>query len=501
MGRVGVVCAAEAEAMDREAEARGVAPEWLMEVAGAKAAHAIEASMGPGPVTVVVGSGKNGGDGLVVARFLARERPVAVVLVRGVPHFDGAERLVEAAGKTGARIVGGEELSGALADAAVVVDALLGTGVRPPLRDWAKAAIEAINRAERPVASLDLPSGVTSDTGQAPDGAVRAVLTIAFGAAKWGHFAFPGADLRGKLAVADIGLRLPRDAARIGDGPMLHHLLKPLQADGHKYRRGRVGVVGGSPDMPGAPQLAAAAAQRTGVGLVELVVPRSILNRVAPSPAILVRAAGADAAGRLWLGADDLALLRQMDAIVVGPGLGRGVATDVMRALLNLECPLVIDADGLALAATVRWDARSAPVVMTPHEGEMAGLMDSSAAEVRDDRIGAVRRARERFGAGILLKGPYTIAQTSAGTVVNPTGVPELATAGSGDVLAGLIGGLLAQGYDALEAMAIGAYVHGTAARRGARRHRQSLIATDLVESLAGGLDRLLAPVSAVLSC
>lgn len=484
--------------MDAEAEARGVSGAWLMEVAGAKAAQVIEATMGPGPVTVVVGTGKNGGDGLVVARFLARDRAVTVVLVQGVPHFEGAERLLEAARKTGARILPGGDLAAALHEAALVVDGLLGTGVVPPLREWAKAAIAEINEAGRPVVSLDLPSGVDSDTGQAPEEAVRAALTVTFGAGKWGHFAFPGAELRGKLAVADIGLRLPPASARIAEGPMLRAALKPLARDGHKYRRGRVAVVGGGPDMPGAPQLAALAAQRTGVGLVELVVPRSLVGRVAPSPAALVRGAASDESGRLWLDGDDLAHLAEMDAVVVGPGLGPGVSSDVMRGLLRLDRPLVIDAGGLALAAAAPWEGRTGPVVMTPHEGEMGRILGISAAEVRGDRLAAARAACDRFGAAVLLKGPYTIGQSPSGTVVNPSGVPELATAGSGDVLAGIIGGLLAQGYGALEAMAVGAYAHGMAARRGIRRHGPSLIATDLIEALTGGLAPLLDPVGEV---
>jgi NAD(P)H-hydrate epimerase len=369
----------------------------------------------------------------------------------------------------------------------VIIDAVLGTGLHVPLKPWVKVVIAAINQAGRPVYALDLPSGVDTDNGQIDETAVRADATIALGGTKWGHWCYPGASYRGRLVLADIGLPDHPTAAHLIDSAFVSAALIPLAPDGHKYRRGRLVVVGGSADMPGAPQMAASAATRMGVGLVELMVPRSIVSRLSVSPAMLVHPIDEDENGSLCMTEVEKTHLTRAQAVVLGPGLGRQSAVEWLRWLQIHQKPIVIDADGLALLAAHPevWDWPQA--VLTPHEGEAAGLLGVSALEIRSDRLGALLSLLQRFNSTVVLKGAFTLLGSRQQVYVNPSGIPQLATAGSGDVLAGIIGALLASGYGTEAAAAIGVYIHGQAARLARLSHGDSLIAPDLIEALGSG--------------
>ncbi len=485
---ISVITAEQARADDAQAVAWGMAASTLMEVAGAKAAGYLEGVLPAGEVAVVVGSGRNGGDGLVVARYLARGRPTSVVLLHGEPRFEGAADLLRAAERYGARLLDDAQLNTVLNRSRAVVDAILGTGVRFPLRPWAQRAIQAINDSGLPVYALDIPSGVDANSGQVADAVIDAVATVTFGASKWGHWCAPGAERRGRLVLADIGLPAhARDRTRVVEGEMLAQWLKPLRADGHKYHRGRVAVIGGSRNMPGAPQLAAEAALRMGVGLVQLMVPRSVAARISVSPAILVQPADEDADGRLILSATDLRAVSAMDALVVGPGLGLRISPQQIARVIQLGKPTVIDADALVPFARLAQRTHPAPLVLTPHEGELARMLETDSGWVKSDRQRAFAMAWERFRAALVLKGPFTVAGRPGATWLNPTGTPVLATAGSGDVLAGMAGGLLAAGYPDWQVAAMSPFLHGLAGHHAFTRHGESVIATDLIDQLAEG--------------
>lgn len=484
-----VLTAEEARAKDAAAARQGIDPAWLMEVAGAKAAMAIERVVPEGPVVVVVGPGHNGGDGLVVARYLARQRDTRVVLLRGVPHFPGADRLVAAARAYGAEILPESDLKAALASAAVVVDAVLGIGLAGPLREWAAQALTLMAGPGRFRVALDIVSGVDSDRGECwgPEGwAVD--LTITFGALKWGHLCYPGAQAAGQLWVADIGLPAgPEGAGAWMRPPQWYRQALPVWAgDAHKYRRGRVVVIGGSRAMPGAPVLAAEAALRGGAGLVEVWVPEGLAARVRPSPALLVRPLPETAAGSLRLEGPAWEGVRRADAVVFGPGAGPGVPPALLRRLLAEARRVVVDGDGLSLLGvlgTLSVDAAN-KLVLTPHEGEMARLLGQPASAVRRDRRSAFLEAAARWPGTLVLKGPFSIVGTGSLQVVNPVGGSELATAGSGDVLSGLIGSLLAQGAPPLEAAALGAYLHGWCGVQARRKAGRAVTAPDLIAAL-----------------
>lgn len=476
--------AAEARAHDGWAVAHGVEAAWLMEVAGAKAAADFEQWAPSGPVAVVVGTGQNGGDGLVMARNLAPRRPVRVVLLRGVPTFPHAERLVRAAQAWGARVDGEDGLDAALEEARVLVDAILGTGLKGAPRDWAAGAIERMMAAQKPVYALDIPSGLDADTGQAAGPVIAAARTVTFGAVKWGHWCYPGAGLCGALVVADIGLGGDPSGARWVDPATAAAWVKPLDPGGHKYRRGRVAVVGGAPGMPGAPVMAAEAALRAGAGVVELFVPSGLLSRVRPDWSLLVHGTGESPSGGLALTDADLTRLANADAIVFGPGLGPDVEPANLSKILALAKPTLIDADGLRLIPHL--GAQLGPeVVWTPHEGEMARLLGQTSGAVAAARREAFQSGLDRFAGCLVLKGPHTISGTSAQKWVNTSGVAELATAGSGDVLSGIIAGLMAQGYGIPEAAALGVYLHGWAGFFAAEALGRTMSATDVSAHLA----------------
>ncbi|MFF4327054.1 NAD(P)H-hydrate dehydratase [Streptomyces sp. NPDC001591] len=392
-------------------------------------------------VVLLVGPGDNGGDALYAGARLAR-RGAGVTAVPMDPermHPGGLAALRAAGGRVGERVPERADL---------VVDGLLGIGGRGGLRPAAAALAEAIP-AGAVVVAVDLPSGVDADTGEVAGPAVTAGVTVTFGAYKPGLLTDPGASRAGAVRLVDIGLDLPGSAVAM---EALQHadvarLLPVPSASSDKYRRGVVGVVAGSEQYPGAAVLAVAGALRGGAGAVRYVGPaaEAVLARF---PEVLV--------GR-----------GRVQSWVVGPGLGAGRAEEVERALADAEVPVLLDADGLRGldGAVVR--RRRAATLLTPHAGEAAALLGVAREEVEAGRLGAVRELAGRYGATALLKGSTTLVASAAGgpVRVNPTGTPWLATAGSGDVLSGLAGALLAAGLPALDAASAAAYLHGLAGR------------------------------------
>jgi NAD(P)H-hydrate epimerase len=415
-------------------------------------------------VTVVCGGGSNGGDGRIAA------------LVLGDAGLD--VRVVEAPREED----GGEPPELGAPD--VVVDALFGTGFAGAPRPAAGRLIEAMNELEAPVVAVDVPSGVDASTGAIVGDAVRAAVTVTFAGRKVGQLVAPGRFHCGELVVADIGLA-PGETAIRHALPGLVGSVPLRAADANKYSAGMVVVVGGAPGMTGAVCLTAEAALRADAGYVLVVAPASstpILEVRLLEP--VKRAAPEDAHGLLVPEALETVVeaARRAGAVVVGPGIGRsdGVRALVRELLQTLEVPVVLDADALAGLTPEPWRP---PVVLTPHAGELAQLLGTESFRVEAQRLEAVRACAERFGCVTLLKGADSLVADAGGRiVVADYGPPSLATAGTGDVLSGVLGAFLAKGMQPALAAAAAATVHGLAARR--VTHQPGLVASDLLAEL-----------------
>ncbi|MFF2507948.1 NAD(P)H-hydrate dehydratase [Streptomyces sp. NPDC058067] len=401
-------------------------------------------------VVLLVGSGDNGGDALYAGARLARRGAgvVAVLLDAERAHRAGLAAFRAAGG----RVAGPGE---AVFDGAdLVVDGIVGIGGRGGLRERAVPLARAAAQSPAVVVSVDLPSGIDADTGQVTGEAVRADVTVTFGAYKPGLLVDPGREYAGAVRFVGIGLEPADGEAELE--ALQHHdvarLLPVPTGESDKYRRGVVGVVAGSARYPGAAVLAVAGALHGGAGAVRYVGPAAgaVVSRF---PETLVSEGAPGKAGRV-------------QAWVAGPGLGDDASrlADVVAA----DVPVLIDADGLRLADARAVRGRAAPTLLTPHAGEAAALLGTPREDVEAERLAAVRELAARYRATVLLKGSTTlVAGPDGGAVrVNPTGTPWLATAGSGDVLSGLAGSLLASGLGVLDAGSVAAYLHGLAARR-----------------------------------
>jgi ADP-dependent NAD(P)H-hydrate dehydratase / NAD(P)H-hydrate epimerase len=442
-----------------EAHAGGL--DVLMERAGSAVADVVLARF-PGRVAVVCGGGNNGGDGKVCARVL-REQGREVVLV---------------------------DEFGDLGEPDVIVDALLGIGLRDAPREDVARMIERINTARRPVVAVDVPSGVNASTGEVPGAAVRATLTVTFGSAKVGLAVAPGRFHAGTVVVQSIGLEPAGHEHELVTASILGEVPRK-NAESTKYRAGSVLVVGGSRGLTGAPMLAALAAFRAGAGYVVVAAPESSLPVIEGRLLEAVkRPLPEDVSGRLLPRAADAILesAERADAVVLGPGLGRTDGTrGLVRTLLDrLPVPVVLDAD--ALWELGPFEERAASTVMTPHSGELAHLFETEASEVDEHRLEAVRRAASRFGSVVVLKGADTlIAAPREGVLAVGYGRPSLATAGTGDVLAGVIGAFLAKGMEPRLAAAAGAVAHGLASQL--VEPQAGLVASDLLPGIQRALE------------
>jgi hydroxyethylthiazole kinase-like uncharacterized protein yjeF len=432
----------------------------------------------------VCGAGNNAGDGLVLAR-LARAAGLSVTtsLLVAPERFKGpAARAVADCRAAGVELA--PFTPGALG-ADVIVDALLGTGLSRPVSDEFQAAVEAINAAGRPVLALDLPSGLDADSGWPTPVAVRATMTLTFLGLKQGLFLGAAVDYCGELEFA--GLELPAGLGAEWATPLrrlaygdLRRALPRRPRTAHKGSCGRLLLVGGGPGMPGAIRLAAEAALRVGAGLVYVAThPDSVGSVLAGRPEIICRSVSS--------GVDLEELLRLADGVVIGPGLGQSAwALELWRSALRTELPAVLDADGLNLLAVHTHERRD--WILTPHPGEAARLIKGATVEaVQRDRPAAARALAARHGAVAVLKGPRTlVAAPAAGEPLRvcDRGNPGMATAGTGDVLAGTIGSLLVQTGDLALAAGAGVLLHALAGDEAAKAGERGMMASDLLPAL-----------------
>ena len=471
--------------VDRAAEKAGMAAAALMEMAGRAVAKAIRAEWPvAGRALILVGSGNNGGDGLVAARHLAAAGwsvELALFADPGRLRGGAAEQwaLVEPLGLPAERIAvpaDARALAERAAGVTCVVDALLGTGLRGDVREPMRAAIDALADAGTPVVAVDGPSGLDGATGRVRGAALRARVTVTLGFPKPGLFLGEGPEHVGRLVVAPLGYP-PAALSAAGASPLewialdeAVAALPPSRHDLHKGGAGRLLVVAGSRAYAGAAVLTATAALRTGAGLCVVATPEAVAAELlAALPEAIAERLPSDRSGVVAARAAGAVsrAAEEADAMALGPGLttGSGVRA-VVEAALAAHRPAVVDADALnALADDPAPARREAPTVLTPHPGELGRWLGRPAREVDEDRIAAAREAAERWRAVVVLKGsPTVVAEPSGRTALNLTGNPGLATGGSGDVLTGLVGSLLAQGVSAPLAARAGVLLHGLAA-------------------------------------
>ena len=471
-------------AVDRNAAALGVSPQQLMESAGNAVARAVRAVADPGDdVTLVCGRGNNGGDGFAAARFL--DGFGVTVLLLGRPESIASDEAranwdALAAAEADARTVtDSADVGAALGDPDVVVDAMLGTGVTGALRDPEATAAETINDSDAAVVAVDVPSGVDADTGETGGVAVDADRVVTF------HDGKPGlTGLDADVTVADIGIPAAAETF-VGPGDLL---ALTRAAESHKGDHGEVLVVGGGP-YTGAPALAAQAALRAGADLVRVAVPKAVAREVQGYSENLIL--------RPFVGeylADEhvhrlLTLAAEHDVVVLGPGLGdEGETLDAVATFLDsYEGRAVVDADALQVVPDVE---TSATLVCTPHQGELRAMGGETADDWRD-RTELVAGFATELGHTLLVKGAYDVVSDGERVRVGRTGNPGMTVGGTGDVLAGAVGGLLADrdaGLDPLDAAAIGAYANGRAGDRVVDTCGFGLVATDLLEELPRAL-------------
>lgn len=496
-----VVTSEQMREADRLTIERGTSGQVLMERAGQSVVDTLKREFPPlkkQRVVIFCGKGNNGGDGLVVARLLReRGRAVSVIGIAEEQEMspDARANLAQLGGQRPHRL-GSAEAGSALQGAALIVDALLGTGFQGVPHGAVADAIDAICAGGAPVLAVDVPSGVDASTGEVHGSAVRAALTVTFHTAKPGLWIHPGKEHAGEVEVIDIGI--PRGApldASVGliEAGVLS-LLPRRGASSTKFSSGHVLVVGGSRGLTGAPRMSAEGAMRAGAGYVTACVPDSLQPVLATAgrPEMMTRALP-EQEGALAPGAapEVLAAASRGGAVALGPGLGRSPqAADLARDLaLRLPLPLVLDADGLNAHAEkpASLTARKAASVLTPHAGELGRLLGVDPEEIQRHRLAHARRGAELTGAVLVLKGDDTLIAEPGGTVaVSRGGAPGLASAGTGDVLTGVIAALLAQGLGAFEAAAAGVLLHARAGQIAAQDLgcAESVIAGDVIAAL-----------------
>ena len=467
-------------AVDRWAiEEQRVPGEELMEAAGTALAEAVAGLAPQGPVRIVCGKGNNGGDGLVAARCLSAMGFEVEVL----EIFSE-----EAPGDFDAWLEG----SGA------VVDAIFGTGFAGAPREPAAAAIEAIDRCGAPVIACDIASGVDASSGEVEGVAIEADLTVSFHAAKIGHRVAPGKWHTGELRVAPIGIPggAPETAVAGTIEPAVLALAPARGPRSTKFNSGQVVIAGGSRGLTGAVQMSSRAAIRAGAGYATVAVPAELeaIFEAGQPEVMSVGCPGGD--GCLAPGSLK-AVLRAFEraaAGVLGPGMGRdpGSVELARDAAAAIEAPLVIDADGLnAFEGEIeRIAARPAPTVLTPHAGELGRLLGRPSEEIAGHRLASAREAARAAGAVVVLKGDDTIVTDGERVAVNALPAPALATAGTGDVLSGIVAALLARGLDPFAAACAAVIAHARAGRDAASRigAAESVIAGDVIDSIPVGL-------------
>lgn len=521
-----VVTAQQMRELDRQAiEQYGVDGLVLMENAGRAVADEVVRRVGDGRlrrVVIAAGSGNNGGDGFVAARHLqSLAVELTVFLWADKPKVGGdALANLEMAERAGVKIDYSRDLKRfqkAVSGSNVIIDALLGTGAKGALKPEYAEVVRIINLSGSKVIAVDIPSGIDADTGvelgPSDDlqnigcAAVKATSTVTFALPKVGLLTYPGAWYAGDIVVADIGMPLPVLASVKPAATLLGRSVSsaaglgmPRLTDSHKGAYGHVAIVAGSVGMTGAATLSAVGALRIGTGLVTALVPESLNDimeiklteaMTIPVPECKARAFGIDSLDVV------LSCVNKWDAAVIGPGFGRDPDTiEFTKQLIRqLQKPAIIDADALyAVAQDLNVLKQcKAPLVITPHPGEMATLLGTTSEQVQSNRLDAARAFAKEYGVTVVLKGAGSVIAAQNGQVyINPTGTPAMATGGTGDVLSGMIGGLLAQKCEPVTAANAAVYYHGLAGEIAARKRSEpAMLATDLAESIGDAIMQL----------
>ncbi len=506
-----IVTVEQMQALEVAADKAGVTVDALMEKAGlAVADHAIQHLGSPrgARVLVLVGPGNNGGDGLVAARYLHQwGARVQIYLCAPRKSPDANFVLAEERGipiATASEDASLDGLKRHLASTSLIIDAVLGTGKARPIegqmRDILLQVADARRHHAKPLLAVDLPTGLDADTGAVDPACPGADITVTLGYPKIGHFTFPGAATTGRLEIADIGIPSGLDAGitlELVTPEMVRPMLPTRPIEAHKGSFGRLLVVAGSRNYVGASYLACLGAYRAGAGLVTLATPRGVYAIAAakltettylPLPETWSGSINSKAAADVQQALDGYA------ALSVGCGLSQDPETQLFVHELLLEnpaladMPTVLDADALnAIAGIPDWQTHlKAPAVLTPHPGEMARLTGLSTVQVQERRLEVARKYAQQWGQVVVLKGAFTVVASPQGAArISPFANPGLASAGTGDVLAGVIGGLLAQGLSPLDAATCGVYLHGAAGEE--LRHQlgdAGLLASDLLPEI-----------------
>lgn len=513
-----LVTAGEMRRMDQKTiESFGIPGRVLMENAGRGATQILLdkfPDITKKRVGIVAGRGNNGGDGFVIARYLAQKGiNVTVYLLSESNNIKGDAaanlKLVYALGVPVIEVTDQKtflEHRTAILHQNIWVDAILGTGLQSDVKDYFKYVIDFINSLNKPVFAVDIPSGLNSDTGQPCGTCITAHVTATFAFAKTGHFLFPGANYTGTVEIIDIGIP-PHIAEE--EGPLqylltldnIRALFGPRLADAHKGDTGHLLVVAGSPGKTGAAAMTTMSAMRAGAGLVTLGIPKS-LNPVLETQVLeaMTHPLPETIDGMLDESSFDaiMKLLNRKKCLAIGPGIGTAEETKnlVRRIICECRVPIVIDADGLNCLAghTKILKTLKAPVILTPHPGEMARLIDKTPGHVQKDRISCARDFARNFNAHVVLKGAGTVIAHPDGKVfVNSTGNPGMASGGMGDVLTGIIAGLIVQDYSCESATHGGVYLHGAAADTLEKINGPfGFLATDVMNAIPGQIKELI---------
>jgi hydroxyethylthiazole kinase-like uncharacterized protein yjeF len=506
-----VATAEEMQELDRKSiEAYRIPGIVLMENAGRGAAEVISDTFPDirnKKIAIIAGKGNNGGDGFVIARYLLNQgTSVRVYLLTDPKGLRGdAETNFNIFHRMKGEVISVPsskdyiKVKRDIEKFDILIDGIFGTGLDAEVRGYYREVIDHLNTIQRPMVAIDIPSGLDADTGKPLGAAIRASLTITFGLPKIGHLIPPGIDYVGKVRVIDIGIprrlveeeRIPTYLLEKED--IQRWLSIPRNPNTHKGDYGHLLVIAGSVGKTGAAAMACQAALRMGAGLVTLAVPKSLnaimemkLTEVMtePLPETAKQTLSLRAFGTL------IRLCENKKAVIIGPGLGTFKETQslVLKLIRTLDLPIILDADGLTALAT---QPKTLPVkngsfILTPHPGEMARLTRSQIKEVLEDRVGLSRNFSQSQHVYLVLKGHPTLITTPKGEVfINPTGNPGMASGGTGDVLAGMIGGLVCQGFDILPSLQMAVYIHGMAGDEVAQEiGEKSLIATDMIEKI-----------------
>jgi hydroxyethylthiazole kinase-like uncharacterized protein yjeF len=514
-----LVTAVEMRDMDRLAiESHGIPGLVLMESAGKGAARVLLAQFADhlkAGVGIICGKGNNGGDGFVMARYLADHRirvTVYLLAKTSMVKGDAAANLNRLAPLDIPVIEVPDENAfskaiSSLDQHGLLVDAILGTGLSADVKGFFKTVIDYMNQRPTPIFAVDVPSGLNSDTGQPCGACIRAQATATFALPKIGHFSYPGAEYTGKLEIIDIGIpeavvQSVKPKQQLLTAEQIRHRLRPRSADTHKGRTGHLLVVAGSVGKTGAAALAAGSAMRCGAGLVTLSIAES-LHSIAETLVLEVMTAPLTESRCGVLGdaaVDDIKkLISGKACLAIGPGIGQAPETRrlIQKIITQIEIPVVIDADGLnnLTGQTQLLKSLKAPAVLTPHPGEMARLIDATPAEVQHNRLKCARDFATNFKVHVVLKGAATvIAHPDGKAYINPTGNSGMASGGMGDVLTGVLAGFITQGFSPEEAAHAAVYLHGAAADTLAKTIGPfGYLAGEVMNAIPGEIKKLIA--------